>query len=104
VSDLPKPNFLHTMQIGMLDHLQMWIFYFIKMHEQFQTYNAIWLSVPAHHELTPKNKSYEGVSEWDGNEMKEMSRYLHGVVTQSPRGRSPAQCAIFNHAIECTQA
>jgi len=33
-----------------------------------------------------------------------MSRYLLGVVTQSLRGRSPAQRPIFNHAIECTQA
>jgi hypothetical protein len=33
VSDLPKPDLLHTMQIGMLDHLQKWIFHFIKTHE-----------------------------------------------------------------------
>jgi hypothetical protein len=28
-SDLPKPNLLHTMQIGMLDHLHKWIFHFM---------------------------------------------------------------------------
>jgi len=53
---------------------------------------------------TPKNKSYEEVSQWNGKEMKEMSRYLLRVVTESLRDRSPAQCAIFNHAMECTQA
>jgi len=26
VSDLPKPDLLHTMQIGMPDHLQKWVF------------------------------------------------------------------------------
>jgi hypothetical protein len=36
--------------------------------------------------------------------MKEMSRYLLGVVTQSLRGGSPGQRPIFNHAIECTRA
>ena len=30
VSDLPKPDLLHSMQIGMLDHLQKWIFHFMK--------------------------------------------------------------------------
>jgi hypothetical protein len=30
VSDLPKPDLLHPMQIGMLDHLQRWIFLFMK--------------------------------------------------------------------------
>jgi len=34
VSDLPKPDLLHTMQIGMYDHLQKWIFHFMKMHER----------------------------------------------------------------------
>jgi hypothetical protein len=51
------------MQIGMLDHLQKWIFHFMKTYEQLDKYNAIWLSVPAYHDLTPKNKSYEEVSQ-----------------------------------------
>jgi len=34
VTDLPKPDILHTTQIGMLDHLQELIFYFIKTHKQ----------------------------------------------------------------------
>jgi len=69
VSDLPKPDLLHTMQIGMLDHLQKWIFHFMKTHERLDKYNALWLSVPAYHDLTPKNKSYEEVSQWNGKEM-----------------------------------
>jgi len=48
--------------------------------------------------------SHGEVSQWNGKEMKEMSGYLVGVVTQSLRGGSPAQRPIFNHAIECTQA
>jgi len=104
MSNVPKPDLLHTMQISMLDHLQKWIFHFMKRHEWHDKYNAIWLSVPAYHDLTPKNKSYEEVSQWNGKEMKEMSRYLLGVVTQSLRGGSPAQRPIFNRAIECTRA
>jgi hypothetical protein len=41
VSDLPKADLLHTMQIGMVDHLQKWIFHFKKMHERLDKYNAI---------------------------------------------------------------
>jgi len=66
VSDLPKPDILLTMLIGMLYHLQKWIFHFRKMHKQLDKYNAIWLSMPAYHDLTTKNKSYEEVSEWNG--------------------------------------
>ena len=54
VSDLPKSDFLHTMQIGMLGHLQKWIFHFMKTHKRLDNHNAIWLSVPAYHDITPK--------------------------------------------------
>jgi len=104
VSDLPKANLLHSMQISMLDQLWKWIFHFVKTHERLDKYNAIWLSVPACHDLTPKNKSYEEVSQWNGQEMKEMGWYLLGVVAQSLQGGSPAQRPIFNHPMECTQA
>jgi len=40
--------------------------------------------------------------EW--KEMKEMSWYLLGVVTQSLRGESPARRAILNHPIQCIRA
>jgi hypothetical protein len=83
VSDLLKPDLLHTMQIGMLDQRQKWIFYFMKTHKRLDKYNAIWLSIPAYHDLISKNTSYEKVSQWNGTEMKEMSRYQLGVVTQS---------------------
>jgi hypothetical protein len=104
VSYLPKPDLLQLMQIGMFDHLQKWIFHFVKTPEQLDKNNAIWLSVPAYHDLTPKNQSYEEVSKCNGKEMKQISRYLLGVVTQSLPGGNPAQSPIFNRAIECTRA
>jgi hypothetical protein len=45
------------MELRMLDQLQKWIFDFMKMQEWLDKYNAIWLSMPAYHDLTPKNKS-----------------------------------------------
>ena len=103
VSDLPNPNHFHTMLIGMLDNLQKWIFHYMKTHERLDKYNAFWLSVPVYHDLTPRHKLYEQVSQLNGKEMKEMSRYLVGVVTQSLRGRNPAQHPMLNHAIEFTR-
>ena len=104
VSNLPKPDLLHPVHIGMLDHLQKCIFHFMNTHERLNKYNEIWLSVPAYHELTPEHKLYEEVSRWNGKDMNEMSWYLPVVITQSLRGGSPAQRPIFNHPIECTQA
>jgi len=52
VSNLPNYNLLHSMQFGMLDHLQMWSFHLVKRYEQLDNCNAIRLSVPANHVLT----------------------------------------------------
>jgi hypothetical protein len=76
----------------------------MKTHKRLDKYNAIWLFMPAYHNLTPKTMSYEEDSQWNENEMKEMIRYLLAVVTHSLRGGSPAQGPIFNHTIECTLA
>jgi hypothetical protein len=92
------------MQIGMFDHRQRWIFHFLMTHEWLDKYNPHWLSVSGYHDLTPKNKSYEEVSQWNGKEMKENRQYLLGVVTKSLRGGSPAQRLIFNRTIECIWA
>ena len=92
------------MHIGMLDHLQKWILHSMKTPERLDKYNAIWLSLPAYHDITSKNKYYEDVFHRNGKEMKEMSQDLHGVVTQSQRGGRPTQHRKFNRAIECTRA
>jgi hypothetical protein len=84
----------------MRDHLQKWMVHVMMTPEQLDKYNLIWSFVPAYHDLTPNTKSYEEVSERNGKEMKEMSRYLLGVVTMSLRGRYPTQHLIFNHSTE----
>jgi len=88
----------------MLDYLQKCILHFIETQEWLDKNNAIWLSVPAYHDLRPKHESYDESSQWNVKEMKEMSWYLPRVATQTLRGSSPAQCPILNHAIECIQA
>jgi hypothetical protein len=81
MSDLPKPDRLHTMQNGMVYHHQKRIFRLMKMHKRLDKDNAIWLSVPPYYDITPNNKSCEEASQWNGKEMKAMSRYLLGDVT-----------------------
>jgi hypothetical protein len=67
----------------MPDHIHKWIFNFMKMHEQLDKYNALWLSMSAYHDLTPKTKSHEQVFQWNRKEIKKISQYLLGVVTES---------------------
>jgi hypothetical protein len=97
--DLPKPDLIPIMQIGMHAHCPKCSFHFIKTHERLDQYNPTRLSMPGYHDLQLKTKSYEELSQSNGKEMKEMSQYLLGVGIQSLRGGSPTQHAIFNRAI-----
>jgi len=89
MSNLLQPELLHTMQICILNHLQKWIFHLMKAHQRLDKYNALWFSVPAYHDLTPKTESYEDVTECSRNEMKENSRYQPGVVTRLCEEEAP---------------
>jgi len=41
VSDLPKPDLLHTMQLGMLKHLLGWLQDFLKQYKRLEAFNNI---------------------------------------------------------------
>jgi hypothetical protein len=92
------------MQIGMLDLFEKSIFHIMKRHKWLDMYYEMWLSVPAYHNLTPKNMSYEEVSQWNGKAIKEMRWYQLGDITLSLRGGGPAQHPLFNRTIEFTGA
>jgi hypothetical protein len=92
------------MLIGVRDHLQKWIFHSGMTHRQLNKDDAIWLSLPAYHNLTPKTQSNEDDSIVNGKESKEVSRYLLRVVTQSLGGGCPNEHSIVNHSIECLRA
>jgi hypothetical protein len=81
--DLPKPDLLDTMHIRKVDYLSKGIFHFMNTKELLEKYNAIWLSGFVYCHFISKNMSYEDVSQWQGEEMKQMSWYLLGVVAQS---------------------
>jgi hypothetical protein len=50
--DLPKPDMLHTMHIGMLKHIMEWLQSFLKDYMRFNRFNNLWLSVPSYLTIT----------------------------------------------------
>lgn len=104
VCDLPKPDLLHTMQIGMLKHLLAWLHEFLKQYKRLERFNDIWLSVPAYLDMSKPKRAYEEVSRWNGGEIKTMTRFLVGVLRNALRDPEPSQRSIFDRAIQCTRA
>jgi hypothetical protein len=104
VSDLPKPDLLHTIQLGMLKHLLGWLQDFLKQHKRLEVFNNIWLSVPPYLDMAQPQKAYGEVSSWQGKEIKVMSRFLVAVLRCALRTPSPSQRGVFDDAIGCCRA
>ena len=103
-SNLPKPDLLHTMQLGMLKHLLGWLSKFLKQHNRFEAFNNIWLSVPVYLDMVQPRRTYEEVSSWQGKEIKTMLRFLVTILRCALHMPSASQRGIFNQVIECSRA
>jgi hypothetical protein len=104
VSELPKPDLLHTMDLGMLKHLLIWLQQFMKKFKRLDRYNELWLSVPAYLTITKPTKSYEEIIRWTGTELRTIARYLLAIVTNTLRSPGVSEKNIFDQVIQCSRA
>ena len=103
-TELPKPDLLHTMQVGMLKHLLGWIMGFLKLHRRLALFNSLWMAVPSYLTWTKPNKTFEETTQWNGEEYKKMSRFLVGCLANSLRRPSNSQeRVLFERAVLCAR-
>jgi hypothetical protein len=104
IADLPKPDLLHTIHLGMLLHLLAWLQSFLKDHQRLERFKDLWLSVPAYRTMTAPHIAYGEVSCWTGKELKRMSTFLLAVLRNALRPPTTAQRGVFDRAILCSRA
>ena len=76
VGDLPKPDLLHCMQLGILNHLMDWVMDFLHEFQRLELFNQLWISIPPYQNMLRPKKTFQEVSQWQGKEFKTMSRFL----------------------------
>lgn len=81
VGDVPKPDLLHTIYLGVLKSLLLWLEDFLISHGLYDRYNKLWLEVPPYHELPRPHKTYREVTNWQGKEIRNMAKYLLAVLS-----------------------
>jgi hypothetical protein len=104
VGDLPKPDLLHTMLLGMLKHLLDWLESLLHAHQRLDRFDRTWVHVPAYLDMTKPKRAYGEVSMWQGKEIRTMTRFLLAVLTAALDNPSYQQRRVFNEAIQCTRA
>src|SRR5262245_48170607 len=62
VGDLPKPDLLHTMILGMLKHLLDWLESLLHAHNRLNRFDRTWVQVPAYLDMTKPKRAYGEVA------------------------------------------
>lgn len=105
VGDLPKPDLLHCLQLGVLDHMLGWVMDFLREQGRATLFNQLWVSIPQYQDMVRPAKAYEEVVQWQGKEIKTMSRFLlacfAAALDSSPNNATRQS---FDEAILCVRA
>src|SRR5690606_13569009 len=97
-----KPDLLHTIHLGMTDHLMGWFIAFLKDHKLLETFENVWVDIPKHPSIRISKRSYSSVKQWSGKEMRNLGRVILAMAEatlSSPKNSSSA--TIFRQALDC---
>ena len=103
-AELPKPDLLHTIYLGMLKHLMEWIQDFLKKHNCLDNFDQAWSSMRGYPGFTIPKKAYREVSQWQGKEMRNLGRIVLAAFATALRAPTEAQRFPFKAAIRCVVA
>jgi len=103
-SALYKLEMLHTIYRGLFKHMMDWIEGFLNNHGRLQVFDDVWKGLPPYRGfLVPKKASRE-VTQWQGEEMRNLVRCILGVLAVALRQPGGAQVIPFKHALGCVRA
>ena len=103
-SELPKPDLLHTVYLGILKHLMEWVQDFLKKHDRLDSFDEAWSSMGAYPGFTVPKKAYRQVSQWQGKEMRNLGRIVLAAFAAALRSPTEAQRHPFRVATRCVAA
>ena len=103
-AELPKPDLLHTIYLGILKHLMEWVQDFLKKHDRLDYFDEAWSTMGAYPGFTVPKKAYRQVSQWQGKEMRNLGRIVLPAFTAALRTPTEAQRHPFRAATRCVAA
>jgi len=92
------------MYLGLFKNMLDWIKAFLKKHRRLQAFDAVWKALlPYPGFLVPK-KAYREVTEWQGKGIRNLGRFIQGVLAVALRQPGGAQPIPFKCALRCVRA
>lgn len=87
-SDLIRADLLHTIYLGLLKHMMIWIQGFLSDLGRLHIFDQIWCSLPPYPGFTPPNRAYRLISQRIGKEFRNLARVILAVFVAALKRQS----------------
>lgn len=104
IADLPKPDILHTIHLGVIQHLANWLMLYLNEVGCLDIINAACRSVPAYLTEPAVKTTYDDVKNWAGKDIQKISKNLLACTYIALRGVNQAQKRDASKAIRTTRS
>jgi hypothetical protein len=63
IGDLPKPDLLHCLQLGVLEHLLSWVLDFLRESRRAALFDQLWVSIPQYQDMVRPTKTFQEIGQ-----------------------------------------
>ena len=103
-ADLHKPDLLHNIYLGLFKHMMEWVEGFLKKHKRQQAFDDAWKEIPPYPGFSVPKKAYREITQWQGKEMRNLSRCISAVLASALRNPDSSQYHDFKSTLKCVRA
>jgi hypothetical protein len=103
-SEMWRPDKLHVILLGILDHLLKWLNAFLKDHDRLSLFSNTWKTIDSYPGVYMPAKAYDEVSQWQGKEMRSFSRIVYVCLAIALSNPSSTERHRFKSALTCTSS
>jgi hypothetical protein len=80
LSELPKPDILYGLQLGLLECAIIWTLAWLRELGLSETFKQLWLSSPAYYNMRRPTKLFMDIRQYSGEKFQVMARILLALL------------------------
>jgi len=103
-ADPHKRDLLHNIYLGLFKHMMEWVEGFLKKPKRQQAFDDAWKEIPPYPRFSIPKKGYREITQWQGKEMRNLSRCISAVLACALRNPDCSQDQDFPSALKCVSA
>ena len=103
-ADLYKPDLLHNIYLDLFKYMMEWAEGFLKKHKRQQVFDDALKEIPPYPGFSVPKKTYPEVTQWQGKEMRNVSRCISVVLASTLRNPDSSQHQDLNIALKSVVA